>query len=123
LRILVVDDNHDTAESMARLLQIAGNTVRMAHDGEAAVEAASEFLPQVVLLDIGLPKMDGYEAARRIRSAPSGESIVLIAVTGWGHEADVRKALEAGFDRHMVKPVDPRNLTTLLSSLPVSHRT
>jgi CheY-like chemotaxis protein len=121
LRILVVDDNRDAAASVATLLTMIGNQVRTAHDGEEAVAAAGEFLPQVVLLDIGLPKLNGYDAARRIRQAPWGASMILFAVTGWGQEDDRRKSQEAGFDHHLVKPVDPQALMKLLASLHVGQ--
>jgi signal transduction histidine kinase len=119
LRILVVDDNRDIASSLAILLKMMGNNVRTAHDGEEAVRAAGEFDPHVVLLDIGLPKMNGYEAARIIREEPWGKNMILIAVTGWGQDEDKRKSEEAGFDRHMVKPVDPQALMKLLAALDV----
>jgi CheY-like chemotaxis protein len=99
------------------LLKVMGNNVRTAHDGEEAVQAAGEFRPHVVLLDIGLPKMNGYDVCRHIRQQPWGKHIVLIAVTGWGQEDDKRKSEEAGFDRHMVKPVAPQALMTLLAEL------
>ena len=117
LRILVVDDNEDAASSSSMLLKMMGNHVRTAYDGEEAVQAAGEFHPHVVLLDIGLPKMNGYEAARAIRQQPWGRDIVLIAVTGWGQEADKRMSQEAGFDHHMVKPVDPRALMKHLAEI------
>jgi PAS domain S-box-containing protein len=107
LRILVVDDNLDAANSLAVLLRTMGNNVRTAHDGEEAVRAAGEFRPHVALLDIGMPKMNGYEAARAIRQQPWGQKLVLVAVTGWGQEEDKRRSKEAGFDHHLVKPVDP----------------
>jgi PAS domain S-box-containing protein len=105
-RFLVVDDNEDSASSLAMLLSIDGHEVQVAHDGIAAVEAAESFGPDVVLLDIGLPRLNGYEACRRIRSQVSGASIVIIALTGWGQEEDRRKSREAGFDHHMIKPID-----------------
>jgi PAS domain S-box-containing protein len=117
LRILVVDDNRDAAESLAMLLKIMGNNVRTASDGEAGVQAAAEFLPHVILLDIGLPKLNGYEACRRIRQQGWSKNMVIIAVTGWGAEDDRRKSEEAGFDRHMVKPVDPTSLMNLVAGL------
>ena len=119
LRILVVDDNEDAASSSAMLLKMMGNHVRTAYDGEEAVQAAGEFHPHVVLLDIGLPKMNGYEVARTIRQQPWGSNMVLIAVTGWGQEADKRMSEEAGFDHHMVKPVDPRTLMKHLAEVDV----
>ena len=120
LRILVVDDNEDAASSLSMLLKMMGNQVRTAYDGEEAVQASSEFNPDVVLLDIGLPKMNGYEVARTIRQQPWGRNIVLIAVTGWGQEADKRKSQEVGFDLHMVKPVDPRALMKHLTEVDVT---
>jgi DNA-binding response OmpR family regulator len=118
LRILIVDDNRDAADSVGLMLQSTGNEICVAYDGEDAVRAADRFRPQVVLLDIGLPKLNGYEACRRIRKQPWGRNMVVIAVTGWGQDDDKRKAEDAGFDRHMVKPVDPHNLIKLLGSLP-----
>ncbi len=116
-RILVVDDNRDAAISLALLLNLAGNETQTRFDGQAAVEAAASFKPDAVLLDIGLPKLNGYEAARMIRAQPQGKSIVLVALTGWGQAEDRRKSREAGFDGHMVKPVDLDALKTLLIEL------
>ena len=116
-RILVVDDNVDSAESLAMLLKITGHEVRMANDGLAAVEAAAEFLPEVILLDIGLPRLNGYEAARQIRQQSWGKSMTLIALTGWGQEEDRQRSKEAGFDSHMVKPVDHAELMGRLDKL------
>ena len=116
-RILVVDDNRDAAISLALLLNLAGNETQTRFDGQAAVEAAASFKPDVVLLDIGLPKLNGYDAARMIREQPLGKSIVLVALTGWGQAEDRRKSTEAGFDGHMVKPVDLNALKTLLIEL------
>ena len=99
------------------MLQLMGNEVRTAHDGLEGVQAAEAFRPDVVLLDIGLPQLNGYEAARRIREQPWGVSIVLIAVTGWGQEEDKRRSKEAGFNFHMVKPVEPAALEKLLADL------
>ena len=115
-RILVVDDNVDAASSLAMMLRIMGNEVRTAHDGEAGVATASEFRPDVVLLDIGMPKLNGYDAARHIREQPWGRSITLLALTGWGQEEDRRQSEAAGFDFHMVKPVEPAALLKLLDS-------
>jgi signal transduction histidine kinase/ActR/RegA family two-component response regulator len=119
LRVLVVDDNRDAASTLAMLLKVMGNNVRTAHDGEEAVHATEEFRPDVVLCDIGLPKMNGYEVARAIREWPWGNHMALIAVTGWGQDEDKRKSEEAGFDRHLVKPVDPQALMKLLAGLDV----
>lgn len=117
LRILVVDDNHDSALSLAMMLSIMGHETRTAHDGESAVSTAEQFLPDVVLLDIGLPKLNGYEVAQRIRSAEWGAAMFLIAVTGWGQDEDRQRSSEVGLDLHMVKPVEPAALEKLLASL------
>ncbi|MGV3723419.1 MAG: PAS domain-containing protein [Actinomycetota bacterium] len=116
-KILVVDDNRDGAESLGELLELLGNEVELAYDGEAGVAAAASFSPTVILLDIGLPRLNGYEACRRIREQPGGDRIVIVALTGWGQEEDRRRAAEAGFDLHLVKPVDPATLKKLLSGL------
>ena len=126
-RILVVDDNRDSAESLAMLLKLMGNKTHTAYDGLEAVEAAATVKPDVILLDIGLPKLNGYEACRRIREQPWGKNMVLVALTGWGQEEDRQKSREAGFDGHIVKPVDHVALTKLLaeteaSALPVGGR-
>jgi signal transduction histidine kinase len=113
-RILVVDDNVDSAESLALLLQMAGHQSRTAHNGPGAIAATDAFRPEVVLLDIGLPGMDGYEVAQRLREAAGGEKLLLIAQTGYGQEEDRRRSRKAGFDAHLVKPVDPGALQTLL---------
>ena len=114
-RILVVDDNHDSALSQAMMLSIMGHETRTAHDGESAVACAESFLPEVVLLDIGLPKLNGYEVAQRIREQPWGASMFLIAVTGWGQEEDRQRSTEVGLNVHMVKPVEPARLRELLA--------
>jgi CheY-like chemotaxis protein len=116
-RILVVDDNRDSADSLAMLLRLTGNEVQTAYDGIVGVEAAERFKPQVVLFDIGMPKLNGYDACRRIRREAWGKSLVLIAMTGWGQDEDRRRTLEAGFDAHMVKPVDPTALDRLIAKL------
>ncbi len=113
-RILVVDDNVDAAESLAALLEIMGHDVGLVHDGAAALEMARTFAPTTILLDIGLPRVNGYDVARRIRSEPWGASINLVAVTGWGQEKDKAAALAAGFDRHVTKPLDPLDLENIL---------
>jgi CheY-like chemotaxis protein len=114
-RILVVDDYRDSADSLSRMLRITGMEVRTAYDGVEAVETAAAFKPDLVLLDIGLPRLNGYEAARRIREQPWGKDMVLVAVTGWGQKEDRRRSNEAGFDYHMVKPVDHAALMKLLA--------
>jgi CheY-like chemotaxis protein len=118
LRILVVDDNKDSAQSLALLLRLKGHETHLAYDGLAAVEMARRFRPEVVLLDIGLPKLNGYDACRQIRAQPWGRDIVILALTGWGQVEDRRKSKKAGFDEHMVKPVDHGALMQLLASLP-----
>lgn len=116
-RILVVDDNTDAADSLAMLLRMSGHEVYTAHDGIQGVEAAAKYQPEVILLDIGLPKLDGYAAARRIRQQPQNAGVVLVALTGWGQEEDRRRSDEAGYDVHMVKPVDIAALSRLLAEL------
>jgi CheY-like chemotaxis protein len=116
--VLIVDDLKDSAESLARLLGLAGHEVRVAFDGDEGVAAAESFRPDVVLLDIGMPRLNGYDACRRIRHQAWGREMVLIAVTGWGQEHDRRRSEEAGFSRHLVKPVDPSALLALLDTLP-----
>jgi PAS domain S-box-containing protein len=116
-RILVADDNRDSATSMALMLRLGGNDVRTAYDGGEAVLAAREFQPSVVLLDIGMPKLNGYDAARRLRGESWGRNLVLIALTGWGQAEDKQKALDAGFDYHLTKPVDPQVLEKLLAEI------
>ena len=123
-RILIVDDNEDSANSLAVFLQLVGNETYTAFDGVEALEKAAALQPDVVLLDIGMPKLNGYEVARRIRAQPWGENLVLVAVTGWGQDEDRRRAHEAGFDCHMVKPIDPAFLAATLATLsaePVEH--
>jgi PAS domain S-box-containing protein len=114
-RILVVDDNRDAADSMAKMLRMMGHEANTAYDGLEAVQAAAAFRPDVVLLDIGMPRMNGYEAARYIKEQPWGPSMAVIALTGWGQEEDKRRALEAGFDHHLTKPVDAAALEKLLA--------
>src|SRR5215510_9207924 len=116
-RILVVDDNQDSALSLAMMLSIMGHETRTAHDGESAVTTAESFLPDVVLLDIGLPKLNGYEVAQRIREHEWGTAMFLIAVTGWGQEEDRQRSSEVGLNVHMVKPVEPAALERLFAEL------
>ena len=115
-RVLVVEDNVDAALTLVDLLRIWGHEVRCVHDGPAAVDVAPQYLPQVVLLDIGLPGMDGYEVARRLRRAPETRGALLVAVTGYGQESDRARSREAGFDHHLVKPVDLDGLRRLIGS-------
>jgi CheY-like chemotaxis protein len=121
-RVLVADDNRDSADSLARLLKSMGYAVGTAYDGEQAVEAAAALRPDVALLDIGMPKLSGYDACRRIREEPWGRGILLIALTGWDQETDHRRTEEAGFDRHIVKPVDPAALVEVLSAWSSEHQ-
>ena len=116
-RILVVDDNADTTATLAMLLERTGHDVHVAHDGLEAVHAVAAFQPHVVLLDIGLPKMNGFEVAQRIRQDLDGRQMTLVAVTGWGQQEDRRRAIEAGFDHHLTKPVEIGRLLQLLASV------
>jgi PAS domain S-box-containing protein len=116
-RILVVDDNRDSADSLAMMLKLLGHEVATAHDGLQAVEMVGAFQPEVALLDLGMPKLNGFGAARRIRDKWGDNGLVLIALTGWGQEEDKRRSKEAGFNHHLVKPVDPATLEKLLAEL------
>jgi CheY-like chemotaxis protein len=116
LRILVADDNADAAETLSILLESMGHSVRHVNDGEAAVAAVLEFDPELVVLDIGMPRMNGYDACRQIRQQPGGGTRTLVALTGWGQPQDQERAREAGFDRHLVKPVDMERLLELISA-------
>ncbi len=117
-RILVADDNSDALESLATLLQLGGHDVVTASNGALALEGAERHRPEVMLLDIGMPVLDGYEVARRIRAQPWGGNVTLVALTGWGQDSDRRRSREAGFDSHLVKPLDMDKLSQLLESLP-----
>ncbi|HET9642654.1 MAG TPA: response regulator, partial [Burkholderiaceae bacterium] len=117
-RVLVVDDNVDAAESLAALLKPDGHEVEVVHDAQEALASVRRFEPDVVLLDIGLPGMDGYEVARRIRQAVHGVRVTLVATTGWGQQKDRDRSRDAGFDHHLVKPVDPQAIRRLLADLP-----
>jgi len=117
-RILIVDDSEDGAESLAMLLQFFGHETFKAYDGVQALDAAERLRPDVVLLDIGLPRLNGYEVCARIRQEPWGKDLVLVALTGWGQEEDRHRSKEAGFDAHIVKPVDHDALLKLIASLP-----
>jgi len=119
-RVLVVDDNHDSADVLALLLELSGHTVRVAHDGLNAVDICADFQPDLVVLDIGLPGLNGYEAAKRIRRQ-TGRQPVLVALSGWGQDEDRVRSSAAGFDSHLVKPVDHGVLLLLLANLPVSE--
>jgi PAS domain S-box-containing protein len=121
-RVLVVDDHADAAESLSMMLRLMGSEVRTSSDGEAGVQVAAAFRPEVILMDIGMPRLNGYEACRRMRQEPWGHDITIIALTGWGQEEDKRQSREAGFDGHLVKPVEPADLDVLLSSLPHARK-
>lgn len=114
-RILVVDDNVDAAESAGEILRLLGNEVSVVHDGLAAVEAVDHWRPEVVLLDIGLPGIDGYEVARRVRQTDFGKAVTLVALTGWGQDQDRQRTSDSGFDQHWVKPVGIDKLKELSS--------
>jgi CheY-like chemotaxis protein len=116
-QLLVVDDNKDAAVSLAMLLRLQGHEVRVAHDGPSALELATSYHPDMVFLDIGMPGMDGYEVARRLRQQPGLENTVLAALTGWGQQEDRRRSKEAGFNHHLVKPLEPKTLEELLVEL------
>jgi CheY-like chemotaxis protein len=115
MSILVVDDNLDAAESLSLVLELWGHRVRIAHDGPSAIAAAIRMRPEVVVLDIGLPGMDGYRVAAEMRRHPELSNALLVALTGYGQEDDQRRSREAGFDHHLVKPVEPFALQELLA--------
>ncbi len=117
LRVLIADDIPDNADTLAVLVRMTGHEAQTAYDGEQALARAFELHPEVAILDLGMPKRSGIEVCRRIREQPWGEAMTLIAVTGWGREDDRRLTQEAGFDHHLVKPVDARVLLDLLSAL------
>jgi DNA-binding response OmpR family regulator len=119
-RVLVVDDNEDAANSLATLLEVMGYEVRTAYDGPEAIEAADDFEPAVALLDIGLPRLSGYDIARHVRER-RGREVLLVAITGWGQEDDRRRAREAGFDHHFTKPADFEVLLELIGQ-ELTHR-
>ncbi len=117
-RVLVVEDNIDAAEALRMLLELMGHLVRVVHDGPSALEQVEAFGPQVVLLDVGLPEMDGIEVATRLRALPGGDRLILVAVTGWGQDDDRQRTREAGFDEHLIKPVDTREIRRVLEIPP-----
>ena len=114
-RVLIAEDNSDAAEMLRMMLEYTGHEVRVASDGLEAVALAESFDPQIALLDIGMPRMDGYEAARRIRD--TGSKVVLVALTGWGQDEDKDRARDAGFDHHLTKPADPDVLQRLIADV------
>jgi CheY-like chemotaxis protein len=115
-RVLVVDDNRDAATSLSVMLGLMGHESKTAYDGLEALEVAEVFRPDLILLDIGMPKLNGYDTARRIREQPWGKRVVLVALTGWGQDEDRRMSQAAGFDLHVVKPIEPAELKKLLAS-------
>jgi len=115
-RVLIVDDSVDAAESLAMLLAFEGHEIHKAHDGADAVRTAERLRPDIVLMDIGLPILNGYEACRRIRSQTWGETIIMVAITGWGQEEDREQSEAAGFDLHLVKPMDYDELLRIVAS-------
>jgi CheY-like chemotaxis protein len=115
-RIVVADDNEDSAQSFAMLLSFSGHEVRVAHDGEQALDALRDYRPDIAFLDIGMPLLSGYEVAERVRAEPWGRDMKLIAVTGWGQADDKLRARTAGFDQHLIKPIDPVDVERLLDS-------
>jgi CheY-like chemotaxis protein len=119
--VLVVDDVPDTAQGLARLLRRQGHTVEIATDGPHACECAHSFIPEVVLLDIGMPGMDGYEVAQHLRHDKASAHSFIVALTGYGQEEDRRRALSSGFDEHLVKPVDIERLKRLIGNAPHQH--
>jgi CheY-like chemotaxis protein len=121
-RILVADDNPDSAATLSFMLEALGNEVRVAHDGEQAVEIAASFRPDAILLDIGMPRLNGYDACEKIRRHPWGADAFIVALTGWGQDEDRNRSRAAGFDRHLVKPVEPATIEKLIQGLPPANR-
>jgi CheY-like chemotaxis protein len=120
-RVLVADDNHDAADSLVQLLQYDGHEVCVAYDGRHAVALAQTFRPTVAILDLGMPHLDGYQAAAQLRQAPWGADILLIAYTGWGHDSVRQRSKEASFDLHLIKPLDVAALSLLLSNTAINN--
>ena len=116
-RILVVDDNRDAAESLAMILSLTGDETRVAYDGLEAVQTAAVFKPDVIFLDLGLPKLNGHEVARKVRQSPGGDKMLLIALTGWTEDEERRRSMAAGFDEHLIKPVDYFAVASLLAGV------
>jgi two-component system, sensor histidine kinase len=119
-RVLLADDNEDFVNSLGQILSARGHEVRIAYDGERAIKAALEFQPDIAFLDIGMPKVHGYDVARRLRADPATAECLLVAVTGWGQESDRALARDAGFDRHLVKPVDPAEIEAMVAETTTS---
>jgi CheY-like chemotaxis protein len=118
LRILIAEDNRDSAESLKTLLEALGYEAHIAYDGEAAVRSAASLRPDVILMDIGLPGLNGFDATRRIRAENPGMPVMIVALTGWGQESDRQRSTAAGIDHHLVKPLDLAALRQILDSLP-----
>jgi CheY-like chemotaxis protein len=116
-RILVVDDNQDAAESLAMLLSLSGDDTRIAYDGLEALQTAAVFRPDVIFVDLGLPKLNGYEVARKVRQSPGGDKMLLIALTGWTEDAVRHRSMAAGFDEYLIKPMDYFALASLLAGV------
>jgi CheY-like chemotaxis protein len=121
LRVLVADDNVDAADTLAYLLRLAGHEVRVAYDGEEALRIGAEFMPALAFLDIGMPRMDGYQTARALRALPGMHGVRLVALTGWGAEDDRARSHGAGFDHHLLKPAFPEQVQAILAAVPF-HR-
>ena len=117
-RILIVEDNQDSALSLKMLLEVLGHVVDVVHDGEGAIDAAAAQRPDVILMDIGLPGLSGYDAARRIRKDCRSTPMLIVALTGWGQEEDRKRSVDAGIDHHLVKPLDLGKLRQILASAP-----
>src|SRR5882724_125954 len=117
MRVLIVDDHTDTVESLAMLMNTLGHDVRKAYDGLVGLEAAVEYRPDIILLDIGLPGLDGYQLATRIREQADLKDVVLVAITGYGHESVREHSLRAGFDHHLTKPADFKKLEQILATV------
>ena len=117
LRVLVVDDTKDVADTCSMLIELSGHEVRSAYTGNRALEIAEAFCPQVILCDISLPDIDGYELAQRIRATHWGRDVVLVAITGWGEEDRKARSLAVGFSHHLTKPIDPETIESLLESI------
>jgi len=120
-RILVADDNSDAASSLGMLLEMMGHEVCIVHDGVEAVEKASTFGPDIILLDLGMPQLNGYEACSRIRAQPSNKGTLIVALTGWTQDDKIKRSQQAGFDFHLIKPVELPALEKLLRESPANH--
>jgi len=117
LRILVADDNYDSGHTLGLLLKIKGHEVRTAADGLEAIAVAEEFRPEIILMDVGMPKLNGYDATRRLRETSYGKDIMIVALTGWGQPGDIARSMEAGCTAHLVKPVDFAELERFLATV------